>query len=77
MRHETGHAGKLVTRGPRDVSVSPALGQMSEFFQISTDSIENSKENINVGSIKISRILWRMIVGQDLLKVPYAIIREI
>lgn len=44
--------------------------QMSELFQISTHSVENSKENINIGSIKISRVLRRMVVGQDLLKVP-------
>jgi hypothetical protein len=27
--------------------------QVSEFFQIPTDSVENSKENVNVGSVKI------------------------
>lgn len=43
---------------------------MSELFQISADSVENSKKNINVGSIEISWILWRMIMWQDLLKVP-------
>lgn len=44
--------------------------QMSELIQIPADGIENSQENINVGSIEIGRILWRMIMRQDLLKVP-------
>lgn len=42
---------------------------MPELLQISTDGVENSKKNVNVGSVEISRILWRMIMGQNLLKV--------
>jgi len=43
---------------------------MLKLFQIPTDHVEDTKQNIDICSIEICRIFWGMILRQDLLQVP-------
>lgn len=41
---------------------------MTKFFQVPTDHVEDTKQNIDIRSIEICRIFWGMILSQDLLQ---------
>lgn len=41
---------------------------MPKFFQVPTDHVEDTKQNIDICSIEICRIFWGMILRQDLLQ---------